>query len=369
MFNILSGLGALVNPASALASTLIGEIFGGQEEQQPAPAPVYTRAPQPQYVVAPPPPPPPVHPLTATGYFNAAFADGGEVVLPAMPKLPPMMQMAMGAGSGMPFSFGVLNPARQPLADGLNHWLAGGFTGPDAPGWEHMPKYAEGGGVEIPDEILVEQAMQAVAGMGDDPNGVIVEFVERFGDQALADLASRTRGMGDLNQNMPEEPWYTSQGMTNNSNIYQVPERGVFSSLSKSPRSGYFGGDMSLGTNSPYMSPRSMDARTLPGTAVKSDYDLKGYAQSTPGVVNPMLSAQPLRKDVDSYIPGIPEVKSDGKSDSIPARLSEGEYVVPADVVSGLGAGSTDAGVRKLMEMSERVRAVRAAEDRAKSKK
>lgn len=54
----------------------------------------------------------------------------------------------------------------------------------------------------------------------------------------------------------------------------------------------------------------------------------------------------------------------DGMSDMIPASiggeqdvlLSDGEFVVPADVVSGLGNGSTDAGARQLEEMGARVR-------------
>ena len=54
----------------------------------------------------------------------------------------------------------------------------------------------------------------------------------------------------------------------------------------------------------------------------------------------------------------------DGMSDSIPAkigakqpaRLADGEFVVPADVVSGLGNGSTDAGARKLYAMMDKVR-------------
>lgn len=37
-------------------------------------------------------------------------------------------------------------------------------------------------------------------------------------------------------------------------------------------------------------------------------------------------------------------------------RLADGEFVVPADVVSGLGDGSTDQGVRKLHEMMNQVR-------------
>jgi len=54
----------------------------------------------------------------------------------------------------------------------------------------------------------------------------------------------------------------------------------------------------------------------------------------------------------------------DGLSDSVPANiegqepvaLSDGEVVVPADVVSGLGNGSSDAGARAIDNMNARVR-------------
>jgi hypothetical protein len=53
----------------------------------------------------------------------------------------------------------------------------------------------------------------------------------------------------------------------------------------------------------------------------------------------------------------------DGVSDSIPAsigdkrpaRLADGEFVVPARIVSELGNGSTEAGARKLYAMMDRV--------------
>lgn len=45
-----------------------------------------------------------------------------------------------------------------------------------------------------------------------------------------------------------------------------------------------------------------------------------------------------------------------GLSDSIPANLSDGEYVMPADVVSMMGDGSTDAGGRKLDGLVAKVR-------------
>jgi hypothetical protein len=57
----------------------------------------------------------------------------------------------------------------------------------------------------------------------------------------------------------------------------------------------------------------------------------------------------------------------DGMSDSIPgvigrkqpARLADGEFVVPADVVSHLGNGSTDAGAKRLYAMMDNIRKAR----------
>jgi hypothetical protein len=57
----------------------------------------------------------------------------------------------------------------------------------------------------------------------------------------------------------------------------------------------------------------------------------------------------------------------DGMSDNIPAqigrkqpaRLADGEFVVPADVVSHLGNGSTDAGAKRLYAMMDRARQAR----------
>jgi hypothetical protein len=57
----------------------------------------------------------------------------------------------------------------------------------------------------------------------------------------------------------------------------------------------------------------------------------------------------------------------DGMSDNIPAkigdaqpaRLADGEFVVPADVVSHLGNGSTDAGAKQLYAMMDKIRKAR----------
>jgi 3-deoxy-D-manno-octulosonic acid (KDO) 8-phosphate synthase len=81
-------------------------------------------------------------------------------------------------------------------------------------------------------------------------------------------------------------------------------------------------------------------------------YDLGGYAAGG----NPRLLKGP----------------GDGMSDDIPAvigrkqpaRLADGEFVVPADVVSHLGNGSTDAGAKKLHQMMDKVRTDRTGKKR-----
>tara|TARA_B100000242_G_scaffold84345_1_gene56267 strand:+ start:772 stop:1788 length:1017 start_codon:yes stop_codon:yes gene_type:complete len=81
-----------------------------------------------------------------------------------------------------------------------------------------------------------------------------------------------------------------------------------------------------------------------------------------------------INKVESGEIPAIPSEgdgmvsgAGDGMADMIPASmegdqdvlLSDGEFVVPADVVSGLGNGSSDAGADKLEDMMDRVRELR----------
>ena len=53
-----------------------------------------------------------------------------------------------------------------------------------------------------------------------------------------------------------------------------------------------------------------------------------------------------------TYVTG----KGDGTSDSIPAMLANGEFVIPADVVSSLGNGSNDSGAKVLDEFLKTIR-------------
>jgi hypothetical protein len=76
-----------------------------------------------------------------------------------------------------------------------------------------------------------------------------------------------------------------------------------------------------------------------------------------------------IMRDIGGYSDGGRMLKGpgDGMSDSIPAvigkkqpaRLADGEFVVPADVVSHLGNGSTDAGAKRLYGMMDNIRKAR----------
>jgi hypothetical protein len=90
----------------------------------------------------------------------------------------------------------------------------------------------------------------------------------------------------------------------------------------------------------------------------------RGGIASVPGKVDPGITQAAMsskkkdngprfiggdHKGMDDTIPA----KIDGKT---PAKLSSGEFVIPADVVSMLGDGNTAAGARALREMMQRIR-------------
>ena len=81
-------------------------------------------------------------------------------------------------------------------------------------------------------------------------------------------------------------------------------------------------------------------------------------------LANKIAGQQPINASRQSPSePHFLQWPGDGMSDSIPAGnqsqdviLSDGEYVVPADVVSGLGNGSSNAGARRLYQMVGKIR-------------
>lgn len=102
---------------------------------------------------------------------------------------------------------------------------------------------------------------------------------------------------------------------------------------------------------------------------------LNSYAEGGIAALNPMSGMFDARTNLPEYREPMGNFKKggylngpgDGMSDDIPAtiegkqpaRLADGEFVVPADVVSHLGNGSTKAGAKRLYAMMDKVRKAR----------
>ena len=91
------------------------------------------------------------------------------------------------------------------------------------------------------------------------------------------------------------------------------------------------------------------------GAQLAQPYQQRQYAEggAIPEGHNPeFFSEGGLNSLENTYVKG----EGDGTSDSVPAMLANGEFVIPADVVSKLGNGSNDAGAGVLSNMLVSIR-------------
>lgn len=96
---------------------------------------------------------------------------------------------------------------------------------------------------------------------------------------------------------------------------------------------------------SSYMTPEQRLAQQKNASAV----------QAAQGGLMGMAKGRYLRGETD----GMADELNTSIDDKQPAKLSHGEFVIPADVVSHLGNGNSDAGAKKLYQMMDRVRHAR----------
>ena len=118
-----------------------------------------------------------------------------------------------------------------------------------------------------------------------------------------------------------------------------------------------------------YESQYQSDPTAVAGKAQGGDYNAMLVLNKQRGTPNANYARGGKTYNLGDYSDGGRLLKGpgDGMSDDIPAtighkqeaRLADGEFVVPADVVSGLGNGSTDAGAKHLYKMMDKVRHAR----------
>lgn len=143
--------------------------------------------------------------------------------------------------------------------------------------------------------------------------------------------------------------------------------QGFASGGSTAPTQGIF--DLTTTAYSPFMGSNADIMALKPGVIKgKINYALPGYpygqewklakeggpiADAPEGHNPQFFSEGGLGSMKNTYVKG----DGDGTSDSIAAMLADGEFVIPADVVSSLGNGSNDAGAKVLSEFLTTIRA------------
>jgi hypothetical protein len=94
------------------------------------------------------------------------------------------------------------------------------------------------------------------------------------------------------------------------------------------------------------------DYDQVDATAGMSPWMKTGFAEGGLAEHNPEFYSEGGASIEHRYVKG----DGDGTSDSVPAMLASGEFVIPADVVSGLGNGDNDAGAKVLDEFMKSIR-------------
>ena len=137
----------------------------------------------------------------------------------------------------------------------------------------------------------------------------------------------------------------------------QIPQSGI-----ATPRPGAAG--QRYFTDVIYAQKPDTPVPTLEEARQQSATQAEQLAAQNPGIVRTMAAGGLASLGGGGYYLG---GTTDGMADKVPARidggqearLSDGEFVVPADVVSHLGNGNSNAGAQQLYDMMDRVRKAR----------
>ena len=199
---------------------------------------------------------------------------------------------------------------------------------------------------------ILDTGVQAVKDLGSGAKNVVNTVLRPFG------IRLAEGGVADL----PE----TSENLTASGGIAALPQ-----STDDSPLVPRFTASNALGklVDADLVSAYQTATKTgnkSKARALKTEID---YRKRGPTVQSTPIAAGGI-STLGGYSDGGRLLKGpgDGVSDSIPAtigakrqpaRLADGEFVVPARIVSELGNGSTEAGARKLYAMMDRIQSAR----------
>ena len=284
--------------------------------------------------------------------------------------------MGAGAGVGPQTAFGQAGTYAQAVPNlGVTANTPNPFTGTG--GFDSAAKTVAGGGgySTAPLDLVGDNisnlgsGVKNLTGFGDmsigdaygkftQAGGTAADLAMPVGSAALAGLEPSDLGYGggDLYDDPDKGKYKGPQGQLNLSDRFDTGLRLV-------AKGGYIDGYATGGTI------QSGGIRDLYGTPDNQPTISPGLSGFGLGRLNNLASEQALTQAQTlgyargGYLDG----QGDGMSDSIPAtiegkqpaRLADGEFVVPADVVSHLGNGSSKAGSKRLYAMLDKVRHAR----------
>lgn len=292
-----------------------------------------------------------------------------------------LISAATGAGTsaitgGDPLKGALLGAA----TGGIGAGVAGAGAGAGAAGANVGTQAATAGAEQMVAQTAADQAAQAAVASQPTAsfaaNNLSATPVQNLAAQgANPDMIA---GVSDL-QAMQNLAGYTPDP-TEMTKLAQAAENPMFPKIAEMSQSGYFYPGLGVAGSVIGDSYRG----GLPGEEEYSgplsqfSYDPRKY-RPRGAASGGLMDTEPARRmaaggHLGSYSDGGQLLKGpgDGMSDDIPASigkdqpalLADGEFVVPADVVSGLGNGSTDAGARQLYAMMDAVRKARTGTDK-----
>jgi hypothetical protein len=178
-------------------------------------------------------------------------------------------------------------------------------------------------------------------------------------------------------QDTSERQWFNPQWQAGTP--YEAADGGIIALANGGMPIEQMSTDATTGQNTMYpMANMRTSSFATPYQTPQSTNMMANMAPSGGGTVN-MMSGEPNMQGTRMAMGGVTDLggysdggrllrgPGDGVSDSIPAqignkqpaRLADGEFVVPARVVSELGNGSTEAGAKQLYKMLDRVQQAR----------
>lgn len=162
-------------------------------------------------------------------------------------------------------------------------------------------------------------------------------------------------GMGPVD---PMQQQYASPAVGPMMAPQQMPPQQPMGALSQPNVMGYKPSPLTPRTGRPPV-PQQMQGhgapQQIPPQQQNPDYRYFSYGQIPPSVTMPAMQ-QPQGRATGGLAMARGGNVPDGRTDDIPALLSQGEYVMDAETVALLGNGNNDAGAKRLDHMREAVR-------------